>query len=238
MNAKFLTDFLTNINTPDGKLDYRKIAFPAVSVLVSAIVFFIVVIPQIIQIINNQNELLELQTQSSNLESKIAALNSISTTEFESNMSVATSALPATKDYIDSTPYIQDAINKSSVKLTGLSFAESNVPGPISSYLIKVDLEGSLTQMNQFLTYINRSARVIKVSKIELSGTSAQNSYTATMTLLAFYAPNQKQNIALTQPVVSLNEQELAQIDQLEKTLKSQTVSTPNMQVGRSDPFN
>lgn len=238
MNFKYLTEFLTKLNTPEGKLDYHKLAFPVISVLVSVVVIFLVVVPQIIQLINNQNTLNDLNNQVDNLDSKIAALSTISTPEYETNLNIVTKAIPASKDYIDSTPYIQDAIDKSRVQLTGLSFSEPPASGALSSYQIKVDLTGSILQLNQFLSQINRSVRVIRVSRIDISSGSSQSDISATITLLAYYSAVQKQNLSITQPVVNLSEQEQSELFRLDKSLKSQNINTPSGQVGRSDPFN
>lgn len=238
MNLKFISELLTNLNTPDGKLDYRKLAFPVVSVLVSAVVIFLVVLPQIIQLINNQKILNDLNTQVDNLDSKIAALSSISTPEYETNLNIVTKALPGSKDYIDSTPYIQDAIDKSKVQLTGLSFSESPATGALSAYQIKVDITGNLLQLNQFLSQINRSVRVIRVSKIDITSGSSGGDLSATISILAYYSAVKKPNLSISQPVINLSEQEQSELIKLDKSLKTQDVKTPTGQVGRSDPFN
>lgn len=236
MTINFLTNLLSNLNTPDGKIDYRKFAFPIISLIVSIVVLFAVVIPQSIELFNNQATLNDLQTQTDNLDSKIAALGTISTPEFESNLNTVTTALPISKDYIDSTSYIQDALDKSKVTLTGLSFSEVTPTGGIESYKVKVDLSGSLTTINQFLTLINRSPRTMRVARIELNSGSVN--FDVTVYVSAYYAPIQKQNLSLTQPVVALTNQELEQILQLEKNLKADSPRTSTQQVGRLDPFN
>lgn len=232
----FNLSIFSNLNTPEGRLDYRKFAFPVTSLVVSIVAFFTVVIPQAIELSINQAALTDLQTQVDNLDAKVAALSNISTPEFESNLNTVTQALPVTKDYIDSTSYLQNAIDKSKVTLTGLSFSEVAPTGDVESYKVKVDISGSLTSANQFLSLINRSPRTIRVSRIELN--SDAGNFDATVFVTAFYAPIQKQNLSLTQPVVALTDQELEQILQLSKNLKADAPKNPTEQVGRSDPFN
>lgn len=238
MNLQFIKNFLTNFSTPDGKPDYRKLIFPLASIITSVIIFVLVVVPQVLQLFENQNELNSLKNQADNLDSKISSLAAISTPDFELDLKLVSNALPLSKDYIDSTPYIQEAVDKSNVSLTGISFAESPQVAGVNSYMIKLDIDGNLTQLNQFLSIINHTPRVLRVDRIELSGDSNQSKYSATITIKAFYSPIQKQALTLTQPVVNLSDQESNQISQLEKTIKNFNLKTPTDQVGRNDPFN
>lgn len=238
MNIESLKSLLTSLNTPDGKLDYRKFAFPAISIVTSLIVIAAVVIPQSMQLIENQNNITDLQTQIDNLSSKVNTLNSISAPQFESDTAIINKALPGNKDYIDSTSSIQDAIDKTKVTLTGISFAEGQPTGGIENYKIKVDLQSSLQSINQFISLINRSPRIMRISRIELTGGQNQAEFTATITISAFYALPQKPALTVTQPVSALTADEQTQILQLEKNFKTTTSSSNSQPTGRSDPFN
>ena len=225
---------------------YQAYVLPSLVVLISLNLVSLVIIPQVIQAINNQKEIIGQQQKLTALNTKIQSLSVLDTKVYTDNLNVALIALPKEKDIPATMTQVLYLINSSSLQLTGISFSglgsNPDTPLPkntVPSFNIKLSLVGSLTNVKNFIQKVNDSPRLMKLSSLDLA-TAGVDKYQANLAVDAYFQalPNLTANIE--KPLPTIQSADLEQLNKIRSFAAAGPIAPSSINTGpkgKPDPF-
>lgn len=221
-------------------LTYRLYLFPAIVVLSSLILIFLIIIPQLSKLISNQKTQSELINNLKFLEVKAQTLESYDSKDLSNKVSYTLASFPQDKDFGNAIGLIQNLTIQSGFSLTSLTIGtRTNKIADSQSYVIQLQVIGPKNLIRVLLSNIESSSRLIRVGGIEISNTIDQQVLNVALNLDVLYAPvpGSFGSIDSTLPDLSEKDQELLATlaKNLPPALTSTNVSLPSR--GKANPF-
>lgn len=166
---------------------YREYIVPVATLFVCAALIVGVVIPQIQEFVETQNHVKEIQGQIAVLKNNVQFLTSLDDSALDSKMGIASSALPAEKDFAGILNAITTASARSGVSLGDFSFAvgelstKSAQVTPQPSIQVALTVSGSVLSTQRFIQELSKTMPLSEVLNAAISGNSS------TLTTVFYY---------------------------------------------------
>lgn len=220
---------------------YQYVVFPVLIILSSLILIGLVIFPQILRLLSNQQVLTGLNQKSEFLDVKASQLEVIDEQNLREKLNVALLSLPAEKDLSSIVGILQSIITQSGFNLITLQVIQIASNTEVSGFSVKLEVAGPISAMNQLLNNIETDPRVMKVSGVELNQQQGSTSVSATITVDAFYSPLPSSLGAIDAPLPKLTEKDEELVATLAKNTGAvirPTTSPSNLPPrGKTDPF-
>ncbi len=212
-----------------------------IAILAIGIVSFIT-IPQFFKIGETNNQIEELKQKQQEYQAKVSVLEKIELNQYKTWLEDILYTLPSEKDIPGAITSILQIISSSGLHLDNISLGTATTDKAGSSFLVKLDVSGTIDQLKSLVSLSDQSPRLIKINGIALNN-SSQNSTQATVDVLVFYAAlDENVKTSADQKVNLVSDKEKELIAQIEKNIASlKNVSTTTFTEspsGKDDPFN
>jgi Tfp pilus assembly protein PilO len=191
---------------------YKEFLLPVGVILISFLVIFYVVFPQIQQYFSSQDLVKVEQQKLDSLRNNYNLLTSLDNATITSDLGILSPALPAQKDFagiIDAIAYVSA---KTGVSVGNFEFSLGNLSATnfggtaYPSTQINVNVKGSAKDIAAFADEMVKTMPIAEVSMINISGNNGS------LTIAFYYKPYPAQNISDTMQVVPLSPGQLATI--------------------------
>lgn len=221
---------------------YKKIIWPAASVISSVIILILVIIPQLRSFLDTRQEIFKMQNRLSILETKAENLELLDEEFYKSYLQVVFTVLPANQNVPRVVAIIQALSQKAGIILKNTNYAASRSTTTTNSFVLNLTLLGQLSSIREFLILLQDSAGVFEVNSIDAKFQKGGAVIEAEISLSVFFELDKPQTVALDQPLPSLSEQEEELLVRLTNLVyKSSgvvtTVDTSTVPLGKTDPF-
>lgn len=193
-------------------LNYRLYIFPFVVVLSSLILIVFVIFPQTMKLITNQKAESEMINKSSLLETKAQTLETLDEKDLNQKVGYAINSLPTDKEFISDMAVLQDITARSGFSAVSIVIGNNiSSDANTQSYNIKLEVLGPSTMLQNLLTNIEDSPRLVRVNSVEASvGKGAQNTATSLdVSVLFSAAPKNAGGIDTPLPTLSQKDEEI-----------------------------
>lgn len=219
----------------------RGLIFPVLVGLASLLLIFLVLIPQIGNLISNNSSLTQVQEKSRFLEVKASELQNVDEVQLQKDLNISLNALPSNKDYLEVINLIQALLPQSGFSLNSLQFGQDTNQSAKPAFTVKMELSGSRSSLNVLLTNFESTYRPMRIASIE-TNTKEQNSafISAVILLNIFYSPLPTTLGSVETPLPKLTDKDQELINNLAKVITPVSSTGPvsgNVQLGKSDPF-
>lgn len=197
---------------------YRDFLLPFIVVLVSIFLFLKVVLPSFFDLFQasekQQAELLVLR----NLENKLNFLEATDPSTIDSQLKIASKALPIDKDFEGFLNAISDASGKSGVSIASFKFSVGNLSGEAEqtagesqfpSIEIELAINGSSYDVSRFIERLNKTLPISQIKEIS----SAEE--LSSIKISFFYKPITRSAPDDSVPLSSVSEHGLELINEL-----------------------
>ncbi len=230
-----------NISKLVGK--YKVYLLPGIAVAITAALFVLVVIPQLIIAYRANVLLSQTKSRVTLLQNKKKALQNIDVNSYQSNLNVALTALPSEQDLPEAFSQLQALIGKNNLQLQDTSFSgasgstQTDSSGP-QSFQIKMDVSGTVSSIKDFVNSLESAPEVMKITGLDVSG--AQEGQTqATVLISVYYQSFPTISESVEQPVTPLTQNDISLLSSLQKDAQSVSYVTSSEQGprGKSNPF-
>ncbi len=222
-------------------LNYRLFLYPVVTAISSLILIVLVIYPQTMKLLSNQEAQQQISQRSNFLEAKALALENYNQDDLNSKVNLSLTAYPTDKDFANVVGILQNLIAQSGFNITSLSFGGGSSKDTIvQSYNVKLDLVGPLKFFHILLNNIEHSPRLIKVSGIETSAGRDPNSTNVTVNLEVLYSAAINNLGSIDSPLPELSEKDQEVLAALKSAVSSlpQTPATAAASPrGKLNPF-
>ncbi len=220
---------------------YRLYIFPAIVALSSLFLIIFALYPQTAKLIENQRVAGDLTNKSKFLATKVTALESYSAEDLSRKVGIALDAFPADQDYGNVLGLLQGVAAQSGFTISSITFG--NTPsklGNASSFTIRLEIKGLRSLFQSFLTNLENSPRIMRVSSVDISFTQASETFDGAMGLEVLYSPAPQTFGTVDSPLPSLSQKEEELLVTLSSSRTALTVS-PSVaqpsQGGKANPF-
>lgn len=228
---------LAQLNTNQYYLKYKIIIWPTMAAIIGLVLLTFVIIPQI------QNSFLTLRTLSDsearfqNLNKKASLLEQINTPDYRQNINTALIALPEEKDIPGALSQILFLLNTNKLKLVSVGLSPPPpAPSNLESVGLKLEVEGDILGIKNFLTKLKTSPRLMKVTGLEVNG--SRETIQATISLTAYYLGLVSQLGDIEKPIEKVTQAETEVLAAIKNNLRSAPSSQISpTQTGKPDPF-
>lgn len=218
---------------------YRMYLFPAIVALSSLILIIGVIYPQTVKLIVNQKAQEDLLNKSSLLDNKVSALEGYNGQDLPQKVEIALQALPADKDFGRILGILDQLAIRSGFSISSISLGNAaGKVGNTDSYQVKIELKGAKVLLPVFLSSLENSARLIRISSIDSSINAANQSVDLTLVVDALYAGLPQKIGAPDTPLPELNQQDEQTIAVLSESKELIATSAATLtRRGKPNPF-
>lgn len=221
-------------------LRYRLYIFPAIVVISSLILIFLIIIPQLSKLISSQKKQGELINNLKFLEVKAQALDSYDSNDLSNKVNYTLASFPQDKDYGNVIGLIQNLTVQSGFTITTMTIGTTtNKVANSQSYSIQLEAVGPKSLISIFLSNIESSTRLMRVGSIEVTNSLNQQAVNISLNLEVLFAPTPASfgSIDSTLPELSSKDEELLATlaKNLPPAFTSTNTSLPSR--GRANPF-
>lgn len=220
---------------------YRFIIFPVLTAMVGLVLITLIVVPQTLSFVSNQEALKKSLENLSFLEQKAATLGVLNGDDLKKSTEIMVTVLPDDKDYSRILGQVQ-----SITQANGFSIASFQVGTPFTDtstgalgFSIKVEVVGQKENFRNLLNGIENSNQVLKLSGIEISDQSDLARLESVLSIDAYYAPLPKAIGSLQSPLPELTSDDIDILTKYSKLVSTRT-STATFSAspkGKLNPF-
>lgn len=221
-------------------LKYKFYLFPAIVAISSLILIVFVIYPQMASLIINQAVEKSSFDKSKFLEAKAQALESYDVSDLNRKVGFAISSYPTERDSIYAIGVLQGLMAKVGFNIISISQGASIAKsGNIQSYSFKVEVLGPLSRLPFLLNTIESSPRLMRISGMDVGGSSAQGvSVSLGVDLLFGSAPLGFGSIDSPLPTLSEKDGEIiAKLVRSGIPSSASQANLSNVTKGKSNPF-
>lgn len=206
---------LTTFTASDLYAKYRGYLVPVGVILVSILIIFFILLPQIQQFFNQEQILKRENEKLSILKNNYDFLSNLSDETVDSNLNALSLALPANKNFAGIVNEISTSSIKSGVSVMNFNFQIGNLEADKkekSKYpflQLTVNLSGNSIAITNFVSELYKTVPTAEVLSIKVKGKSAN------VTILFYYKSFPTQTVSYEEPIVKLTTKENALIQQI-----------------------
>lgn len=218
---------------------YQLIIFPAVVALSSLFLILFAIYPQAAKLIADQKVADELFGKSTLLATKVQALESYNESDLSQKVNVTLASLPTNKDFSNIFGVLEQLTSQSGFSINSISLGNTaGKVGNVNSYEVKLEMKGIKILLPVLLSNLEKSARLIRISSIDIAVDSASQVANISLAVQVLYDPPPQNFGTPDSPLPELSQQDEAIISSLVQT--PQEVSTTSAVVsprGKVNPF-
>lgn len=158
---------------------YKSFLLPAGIILACIILFFLVISPQIQNVLAQREQQQIEQAKLAALKNNYSLLSSMDQTELDSDFNLSTGVLPSVKDFAGIINSISTNSQAAGVSIGDFQFSVGNITksseGALSfpSIQINLNINGDISSIINFIERLHKSAPMSEVTSIQASNTSA-----------------------------------------------------------------
>lgn len=223
---------------------YKEYLLPVGTVVVSLILFFYLIIPQIANFTNLQKQMKKENEKLLILKNNLNYLSNLDSVSLDSDFKIASTVLPKEKDFVGVLSAVTEAAGKASVSLGDYEFkvgdlssdTKTSVKG-LPFFEIDLNIVGNSSDLINFMKELQKTS---PISEVIGGGTSGVNSF---LTVRFYYAPLSAvslKNDTVIKPI-SANEElmlkNLLSWNNLEQTLPIIPLGTASGNLNSLGPF-
>ncbi len=216
---------------------YRLFIFPAAVVVSCLILLTFVLIPQIGVFLKNSRLEQDFRTRSEFLNTKVEALEGLDEDSLRRQVSYVLSSLPGEKDFAGTIILLQNIANENGFVITALSLGagSGNKSSTGQSFGARLEAVGAKNLLGRFLSSIESSPRLMRVTNIEVSSGRGGDIVDANLAIEAMFTPIPANLGSIDSPLPQISSGEEELISKLARTEVSTAV--PLTVTGKADPF-
>ncbi|MCL5746841.1 MAG: hypothetical protein M1277_00985 [Patescibacteria group bacterium] len=169
---------------------YKDFLLPIGIIIACLLLFVLVIIPQFQSMLDSQQQAKAEASKLEVLRNNLNLLTNLDQAQLDSQLQVASSALPPGKNFFGILTGISTAANNAGVTLGDYSFQVGNITNPASGGIasfpsLEVDLtvNGGTKGVTEFMAQLYKTVPLSEVTNIVLSNVSSQ------LTVLFYYRP-------------------------------------------------
>ncbi|MBI2020287.1 type 4a pilus biogenesis protein PilO [Candidatus Daviesbacteria bacterium] len=216
---------------------YRLYIFPLVIGLSCIILIILVIYPQISKLISNRKVEGELKDKTILLEAKAEQLESFDAQALSKRVDYVLSSYPAEKDFATTVGLIPQIAANSGFSVTSLNFASSSSEGE-KNYRVSLDVIGPGSLIDTFVSDIESSARLMRVSNLEISAGRSGDEINATIGIDVLYSSLPAEFGTVDTPLPEFSAKDEDVIAKLAQTAPAvATVFISSGPKGKTNPF-
>ncbi len=220
---------------------YLFIIWPAGATIISLLMLSLIVVPNILSLIKTKNESYEITQRTEKLSQKATELKAINTTEYQNNLNTLIRVLPKEKDVGSTLDQLQNLAASNRLQIVNLSYVNNNNE-KIDNFQIKTEMIGSLSDLQNLMSTLKSSEKIMKITQIELTGTTDPNLYNASLMVVAYFQSLPKEIGGTDASVTKLTSEEKVQIAKFTSSvLQNSSIASISESItgprGKVDPF-
>ncbi len=215
---------------------------PIGAIIVAILLVILITIPQVNNLIQTVKTNNENRIRMANLQTKVTELEKVDTAydSYSKSIQTAYNAIPYDKEIPGALSQIIYLAGNANLKLKNLSVS-SNVAkeGSLSSFLIRIDVEGDPKNLKEFLNILKDSPRIMKVTGIEVVSAGKENSISVSLNISIYFQELISSIADVESPIDPIKEENAKLLSILEKNATIQVGNTSNVSGprGKIDPF-
>lgn len=227
---------------------YRFFGWPLWSIIVSLLLLFFLVMPQIFAYLDTNKLINDTEQRAIALNTKAKTLASINTDGYQSNLDLALTVLPENRDIPTTIGQIQTLVGQSGMQLgtVGVTGADNASVGGSSdsssgaqSYDVKIDVIGSIDQLNALFEALNNGPEIMKLNGMDLS-VSGKGLVDANLNIITYFQGPPAVLGDIEKPIEGLTKDEIDSLTKIQKQVSPATITSTSVNLpprGKTDPF-
>jgi|SRR3989344_4760312 len=235
------SETVNQIITSPVYVKYNLIIAPAVILVMSLLIIFLVTVPQFYNLLEIYKTIEQLKQKQSFYDSKASSLEKIPEDNYQNYLETALIALPADKDIPGSISQIVSIVGSSGLKLNNISLGNPAVSeGQLNDFTVRLEVGGDFDQVKGFLENSKQIARLNKLQSISITGSPGKTALLAEIVLQVFYQTLPKNIGSIDEPLPQITDVDLKLLDDIKSkvgVIKEESVA-PEGAKGKFDPFN
>lgn len=224
---------------------YKLYIFPIIVGLSSLILIIFVIYPQTVKLILNQQAQGELTTKTQFLDTKVQALEGYDANVLGNQVNLALGFYPADKEIVPILGLLQNIASESGFSIVSISLSGGGVKtqgSKTQSYVVKLEALGSIQALPHFLSTIEGSPRLMRVSSFDVTSANSSKGASIAIDVDVLYSapPSDLGSIDSPLPELSQKDQEvISKLASLNKNsfLSQQEASVSSGLRGKVNPF-
>lgn len=220
---------------------YRFIIYPVLIGIVSLLLIVLLIAPQVVTYLGNQQALKQSLGRYEKLSVKASILQNINEADLKNKTEIAVAVLPEEKDYARILGLIQNIAAQSGFSIInfqiGTPFTNSSTRA--SGFSVKIDLSGPKDSFKSLLASIEGNSQILKLGSIEINNPRSVDRAEGILTIDTYYAPLPKSigSVDAQLPELSSADQETLAKYAKVIAIKTSTISGTLTPRGKSNPF-
>lgn len=236
-----ISEALKSLSTNPYYQKYQVFIWPFFAVVISVSLVFLVGIPQVKKILEDEKVLAQTNQNYKKLQVKLDILQNIDSAFYQSKINTVLTALPIEKDIPGAVGQVLFLISSTNLRLDGITLSHISDSSLVEdkSYQIRLELTGSVDNLRNFTQKVRESPRVMKITSLEVAESRGTNQLQATIVLDAYYEPLPTTLGGVDQDLSPLSREEEEIIQKIEAFTRNTPISTGSgsLIIGKSDPF-
>lgn len=221
---------------------FQLYLWPLFGVVTIVFLSWLVILPQAGDLIESTKTFSKTSAGVKKLEQKLAQLESLNEEELKGGFTTALSVLPEDRDYISSLSQLQILTTANNLRIDDVSFGNSNISTDqkINSFLIRLTVLGTQEQIQQLISQLRNSPRIMSVEDIELVGSKASVPTQVSLTLKTYYQSGVTTLGDISSELKLLSSEDQQLLEELNQSLVDVPITlTEGLtgSTGKSDPF-
>lgn len=218
---------------------YKFFLFPTIIVLVTVLLGFFVIFPQIGNLTSSQDKISEINKKTLVLNEKVKKLERIDENELKDKLAVVLKTLPQESDFANTLGIIQNLAAQYQFIIVNFQTSRGDDKSlKLATYGVSLDLLGPKDLVEGFINSINTNFRLMKTGRLELNFPQGRDDATVLLNVEVFYSVLPTTIGAVDTPISELTNQDE---ELLQKLSSSQPTIIeeffPTGPIGKPNPF-
>lgn len=223
---------------------FRPLIIPVVVSVASVAIISLVIVPQILGFLEDQNNLQSAKERQKILEAKASELEGLDEVELNEKIALVNTLLPVDKEITSVVDALQRVTSLSNTILVSLQLGQSPVSKEqgLSGFSISAEVAGPKESVNRLLENIEKAPRIMKITGIEIASARDKTAITANLSIDVYFAPLAGGTPKIDAPVQKLTKEDEDIISRFARIIPKQlTTPTGPEQIltprGKPNPF-
>jgi len=187
---------------------YKLSIFPAVVALSSLVLIIFVIYPQTVKLITNQKVEGEILGKAKVLEAKAQTLADYDPQDLKEKLDFALSAYPADKDLPYTIGLLQQITAQSGFNVVAMNLGTAPIKSEGQGYSLKLEILGPHHLLPSLLSKIENSARLMRVSSLDVATGREVQGATISLNIEVLYAAPPAEFGTVDSPLPQLSEKD------------------------------
>lgn len=198
---------------------YKLILFPAVIVIVTILIGYFVLFPQIGNLISSQDKITEISRKVKVLNEKVKKLESLDEQDLKDKLAIVLNTLPQEADFAKTLSIIQTLAVQYQFIIVSFQTGRSDDKSlKLASYGVSLDLSGPKDQVERFIESINTNFRMMRTGRLDINIPQGGNDATTTLSVDVYFSQIPTSIGAVDAPLAELTNQDEELINELESS--------------------